>query len=75
MNPSELRSAISAEIDKIADIYYIRGLREGITATKRVAGWYQENPRLLHPYDTEVLRQWTDELISSLEDRCNRETI
>ncbi len=75
MTPNELKSNISAEIDKIADIYYVRGLREGIAATKRVAGWYQENPRLRHPHDTEVLRQWTDELISSLEERCNRETI
>ena len=75
MTPVELKSVISDKINQIADIYYVRGLREGILATKRVAGWYQENPKLVHPIDTEKLRQWTDELISSLEERCNRETI
>lgn len=74
MNPAQLKSDISDKINTIADIYYVRGLREGMEVATRIANWYGENHKLVNPISDEELRKWTNKAISSLQERIG-ETI
>ena len=74
MNPVQLKSDISDKIDQIADVYYVRGLREGMEVAMRIANWYGTNHKLKRPISDEELREWTNKAISSLRERIG-ETI